>query len=288
MIDAFKQKCEDVTWITRDNAELTALFRKTFPSDAVQLKNGKCLIISQEKYDDYPNRDGSHKDVIELTKTFKSFGCHQPVIKRDIPDARGFRDVMSEFKKSLAHHPESYDYVVVCILSHGTLNKTRNDEEFVGTTGDCVSSEELLSMITDAHQCPVLKDKPKLFLIQACRGALDNDISSCKSQPSLGHSPEGFPGAEILKGEIRTSGYFKAYSTIKHYVAYRHSLKGSPFIQAFCKTMQELGHQCYSLVKIMQKTGEDLGRQGLPQCAEWTSTIVQDLYFTRQDKLAEI
>ena len=93
------------------------------PSNVRKLEKGTCLIISQEKYDpdsDHSDRDGTQQDVIALSKTFKSFGCNDRIkVERDIDDAKGFKEVISEFREGLKY--QKLDFVVVCILSHGEV-----------------------------------------------------------------------------------------------------------------------------------------------------------------------
>lgn len=55
------------------------------------------------------------------------------------------------------------DCLVVILMSHGKLH-TLFDKN-----GDAVETEDLLALFHNAN-CPALQAKPKLFLIQACRG----------------------------------------------------------------------------------------------------------------------
>ena len=290
LLDAFKEISDNFNTITKDNADSTALLRKNIPSDALFLRKGKCLIISQENYkhNSFSDRDGTQKDVIELDKTFKRFGCNQPVIQRDIPDATAFKKVLEDFKTDiLEQDPKSYDYVVICILSHGINDK--GTEELVGVTGSRVPTEELLQMINDSKQCPCLAEKPKIFIIQACRGSRDNsnfsvvpEIEEKLASSSLIKDGKDDHSEKFVSEYCRESWYFKAYSTPKNYVALRHTFKGSPFVQAFCQTMNDFGDGCYSLEKIMKRTQEDLQRRSPPQSPEYSTTIPKDLYFTCQ------
>lgn len=125
----------DLNRVTQENVQSTALLREFLPSpDDLILQKGNCLIIAQDTYKDssYSKRDGTEHDIAELAKTFKTFGCNngRVKIKKDIEDAQGFRQAMSQFRDSLA---DDIDYAVICILSHGSLNPATKQEVIVGT-----------------------------------------------------------------------------------------------------------------------------------------------------------
>ena len=121
LVKALKEAAdpEDVERITKDNADSMVLLGRNLPSDVRKLKTGKCLIISQEKYEEnYSDRDGTQEDVSFLTKTFETFGCKTRVIvERNVPDGEGLKNVIRKFKDGLGN--QKLDFVVVCILAHG-------------------------------------------------------------------------------------------------------------------------------------------------------------------------
>ena len=76
---------EDFSLITKDKVNSMTLVGRNLPTDALELKfsRSKCLIISQEVYNDdsHLDRYGTEQDVIALTKTFKDFGCSNDRVK---------------------------------------------------------------------------------------------------------------------------------------------------------------------------------------------------------------
>ena len=61
----------------------------------------------------------------------------------------------------------------------------------------------------------------------------------------------------------------------------QHIKEGSPFIQAFCQTMNDFGH-CCTLDQLLKKTTKDLQRRNPPQSPEYRSVgVPTDLVFTR-------
>ncbi len=125
----------DESIIRVNDVDSIALLKKNIPANAVYLKKGKCLIIAQENYEHkkYSKRPGTQKDVEALAKTFRKFGCNEPKIVRDVKDADGFVQAVKSFRDKISPQ-DKLDYVVICILSHGRMNKS-NHEELVGTNG---------------------------------------------------------------------------------------------------------------------------------------------------------
>jgi len=282
---------EDVVRITKDNADSITLLGRNLPTDVRKLKIGKCLIISQEKYEEsLSDRDGTQEDVSFLTRTFQKFGCEgRVIVERDVPDGDGLIKVIRKFRDGLGN--QHLDFVVVCILAHGRCNENTKIEEIMGVKGDGIPTEDLRAMITDATECPQLIDIPKIFLIQACRGSRENDAYAVKehtqripAQTTL--TIEHETDSPVIKpmsgmGILRESWYYVVYSTPKNYVAYRNPIKGSPFIQSFCQNMNDFG-DCLTFEKILKRITSDLQRQRPPQSPVYSSVgVPTDLVFTR-------
>lgn len=93
---------------------------------------------------------------------------------------------MRQEVQAFAANPEHYegDSCVVVILSHGTkhglqgVDSTGRDDD--GTT---VPVEDLVAFF-NRDNCPALRLKPKLFLIQACRGERFDPAESRSRQGS--------------------------------------------------------------------------------------------------------
>ncbi|XP_060593237.1 caspase-8-like [Ruditapes philippinarum] len=119
------------------------------------------------------------------------------------------------------------DCFVCCILSHG------NKDGVVCCDKNCVSIETITGYFR-ASCCPSLAGKPKLFFFQACRGIdhmggwqTDGPIAlDGEKNLKVGSLPDE---ADFLLGFATTSGY----------VAFRHNINGSIYIQTLCTLLEK-------------------------------------------------
>ncbi|XP_017492088.1 PREDICTED: caspase-1-like, partial [Rhagoletis zephyria] len=124
----------------------------------------------------------------------------------------------------------NYSCLVIAILSHGSAH-----DSVAASDGEYNVDETMLHPILDI---PSLKEKPKIFIIQACKGSLVP--GEYKKDASM---PRGSP-SEILK----------CYSTFEGYVSYRTE-KGSPFVQALCDEIKLKG-QSTDIEQLMKNAIE--------------------------------
>ena len=103
----------------------------------------------------------------------------------------------------------SYASLVLCILSHG------GDGVIYGINGESVRMNDL-KYAFNHEQCPELSGKPKLFVIQACRGEryMSFDPAFTRQQPS----EDKWQVASTL-APIRDT--LDVYATLSEFVSFR-------------------------------------------------------------------
>ena len=120
-------------------------------------------------------------------------------------------------------HSDS-DCFLVAILTHG------EDGGIVYAYDQPYELSLIWSFFT-ADNCPSLAGRPKIFVIQACRGnQLDHGVKVQKDG--------------VARYSIPTHADFLfAYATIPGFMAFRNTTEGSWFINELCKELQENGHR---------------------------------------------
>ena len=201
--------------------------RNGFPQyEMTKNPRGLCLIINNKNFRDAEAiRKGSEFDEAKLEQLFQNL--YFKVYTYNDLQWHEMRQVASDFAKK--DHSE-FDAFVFIIMSHGGER-----DVIQGIAGRTIAIENLMCEFTSAR-CPTLKDKPKLFIIQSCRGVrAEVEIRGGDSNISL--------DSTLSKGVCpKEADFLLAFSTPPSYLAYRNKDSGSPFIQV-CS----IGRTGYSL-----------------------------------------
>ena len=167
-------------------------------SDSYRMKSvprGICVILNNEEFqqsmdkDNYlQDREGSSVDAENLEDVFRSFGFD--VESKKNLTAMETRDYFQRIAK-MDH--SNYDCFVGCILSHGC------QDGFYGVDGKVVTVNEIL---LGFKTCSSLKEKPKIFFGQFCRGEIPDEIV-----------PDCITDYNIFKENPSEADYYIAYAT---------------------------------------------------------------------------
>jgi tetratricopeptide (TPR) repeat protein len=122
---------------------------------------GICVIINNEIfYGDIELRYGTFHDALRLRSLFEKLAYNVDV-KQDL----NANDIY-HYLKELAQNDEKLKHVdslVIIILSHG------DTETIHGINGSRVDKEELFALFNNKN-CKAMFGKPKIFILQSCRG----------------------------------------------------------------------------------------------------------------------
>ncbi|PAA47029.1 hypothetical protein BOX15_Mlig018903g3 [Macrostomum lignano] len=177
-------------------------------------RRGVCLIINVEKYDRrslLEDREGSRLDVDRLSTLFSKMAFDvqlaQNPTSQEMPEQVHAASV--EFGRS------NLGCFVCVIMAHGSSG------EVYGSDGESVGLESIMRPLYPVH-CTSLLNKPKIFIIQACRG-LKADESR--------FSPNR---AEDSRFSPYKKDFLVCHSSTKGETAHRDRYNGSLFVQTFC------------------------------------------------------
>ena len=204
-------------------------------------RHGIALVISNIKWqldkDGQPlmeNRDGAEKDVDDLEESLEAIGYR--VIHEDnltVDDMKlKLKKVCADKRSIVSSNDDSF---ICYIASHGfELGVYGVDKKYV--------SVDELSKILEPDESSKLKQKPKIFFVQACRGGK-------VSQPV-----DGGNGKSKSRVPRRADFYF-SYATDPGHLAARH-----PYTQLLSKCLNEYSAQL-SLDEIVMKVHEEIARE---------------------------
>uniref|UniRef100_A0A3Q3JG96 Uncharacterized protein n=2 Tax=Monopterus albus TaxID=43700 RepID=A0A3Q3JG96_MONAL len=141
-----------------------------YPVTKKSIGNRVALLITNIKFaDEKLNRNGAEKDEENMEKLLGALGYE--VVKHTNLTAKGIEDALIAFST----HPKlkDTDSVFVVIMSHGKLGAILGVNWKGDRCGDEAPDEFPINNIyrhLASEKCPALLDKPKVIIIQACRG----------------------------------------------------------------------------------------------------------------------
>ena len=241
-----------------------------------RVRCGECLIINQTfQHDPKRYRSGTTMDEAQLIKTWEKLGCrNRIVVKRDlarneiIEELKNFRD------KLKATIP---DFVVIVILTHGSLNKRKHTDFLLDAERKKMSMAKIKNMFVDGKQCPTMIGKPKLFFVQACRGTkslnmIDTDLSETDEENDN----------DIIEqngiNHVNKSWFFVFQSTIKGFASMRHPERGTIFIQTLCQELMKNGTRL-NLATIASCVNQKIMRKYNIQAPIYENQLGDFVYF---------
>ncbi|XP_039272871.2 caspase-2-like [Styela clava] len=220
------------------------------------------LMFQQLSYENYQLKNGTAAEIWNTLKNFSSWAK------------------LAEFESCF-----------IVLMSHG------QDGIIFGRDGKAVSLPDVYDLFSN-EKCPHLQNKPKVFLVQACRGDQPDkgtdqlDGPANKKGQSHGKSAKRKlldTNNNNIKSKLPTmSDCLVAYATVPGYAAMRNTEQGSWFIQAF---IQIVAHHAKdkSLLEIMTMTNNHvMSREGwspdsdfhrCKEMSEFTSCLCKPLYF---------
>lgn len=148
-------------------------------------QRGYMLIIVNEFFYNQSSRDGASRDLSNMRAIARKFGFRILNYKQERDVNK--RDMMYWLGRARATDHSDCDCFAFVISTHGYEQKNaraggREDHALVCADDQMVFTSTITDMFNDDN-CPSLKDKPKFFFIQACRGKFLLLSSTFLTQP---------------------------------------------------------------------------------------------------------
>lgn len=252
-------------------------------------RRGLVYLINNEQFDNLPLREGTHFDRDNLTRLFTDL--HFEVIVENNLKASEIMNRTKSISKDVKI--KDSDCFVFIILTHG------NENGMCGTDGEYVPLTTLTEMF-EPNNCPEMNEKPKMFLIQACRGGKGEIV--CSAGSPTNNRSEGSGGCDSVDVSVDAkvnlepnisatqtvhskSDFLVAYSTPEGALSWRRTDAGSWFIQAIVWIFKFESH-VKDLVEMLGKVNyivskgkaEDEGSHYVT-VSKYESSLRKKLYF---------
>ncbi|XP_025081419.1 caspase-14-like isoform X2 [Pomacea canaliculata] len=143
--------------------------------------------------------------------------------------AEEMRNTLQNFALSLSGR--EIDACIVAVLSHG-----RRNEEILGTDGQVVTTSEMRHYFGN-QLCPTMAGKPKLFIIQACKGDMEDTLCGqrrhVQGESLADVEKEVFHQPAVPRPLPDNADICFLYATVEGFVAYRNV-----FIRKLCEVFR--------------------------------------------------
>ncbi|XP_071828706.1 caspase-6-like [Apostichopus japonicus] len=213
--------------------------------DMQQQTRGFAHIFNNDIFQKMDDRKGTRKDRDNLKETFTNLGFKVRV--HDDYTASEIRDILLEASK--VDHSD-FDCFLCVFLTHGDdgiIYGSDGDPESFRDNGSVHSTNRTWLRLNDdvfdifrGNNCSTLIGKPKIFIIQACRGGTAEFSAMIGSAATDYEEPlETSVGVKVT---IPTEADFLiSYSSSEGYYSFRELYKGTWFIQDLTRVLNEFG-----------------------------------------------
>ena len=193
---------------------------------------GYCVIINNVNFwEREHDRPGAEEDERSLKQIFHDL-LFTVIVERDLTKHQ--MENVAEKYGSQTDHSTFHAFVMV-VMSHGV-----DGDCILGVDGRETSVKDLMVEFQET-KCPSLKKKPKVFIIQACRGGSSSPVDNVSARvvPSTSTQVDhelfelcDFPPDSTLPRSVvpPEADFLLAFSTVPGYVSYRLP-NGTFFIQ---------------------------------------------------------
>ncbi|XP_067844089.1 caspase-8-like [Heptranchias perlo] len=270
MIDEGQDKREqkDITSHSQ-NIRLDSEFQSLGSYKMESVPRGYCVIINNSTFQNLRARRGTDVDAEQLEWTFTWLGFTVTLFNN--LSAAEIREKMDCYQQKDHTH---LDCFICCILTHGEKGV------MYGTDGQTVAIRDITSRFS-ASQCCSLRQKPKLFFIQACQGSKKHESVVIEADSASTWLEEDAVNTAIATIPDEAD-FLLGMATVEGYVSFRHVKQGTWYIQSLCENLKRYcaSEDLLSILTIVNRdVSERKDREYKTQMPQPSYTLRKKLYF---------
>ncbi|XP_028832766.1 caspase-6-like [Denticeps clupeoides] len=239
---------------------------------------GLALIFNQEHFFwklALPSRSGTAADRINLVRRFRELQF----------DVRAYDDLTEKDIRRIITDAANEDHsnadCFVCVfLSHG-------ENDHIYAKDEKIPIQEVTALFK-GNKCRSLAGKPKIFILQACRGEKHDDPVTPMDVVDTKTNE-----VEVDAGVVYTlpsgADFIMCYSVAEGYYSHRETVNGSWYIQDLCEVLKEYG-TTLEFTELLTLVNRVVSRRSVGQCRDpkaigkkqvpcFASMLTKKLYF---------
>ncbi|XP_068445395.1 caspase-6-like isoform X1 [Clinocottus analis] len=247
-------------------------------------KRGLALIFNQERFFwrlGLNDRNGTNADRSNLERRLKDLNFEVRAY-----DNYKQVEVLDKINEAAEDNHSDADCFLLVFLSHG-----ENDHVY---TYDGKISIQSITSLFKGDKCKSLVGKPKIFILQACRGDKHDDpVTACDAVDSEHKTNEVVVDASAVYTLPAGADFIMCYSVAEGYYSHRETVNGSWYVQDLCALLQKYGDsleftELLTLVNrkvSMRSVGSSNDRNaiGKKQVPCFASMLTKKLFFRKND-----
>uniref|UniRef100_A0A8C6VDJ6 Caspase-1 n=1 Tax=Naja naja TaxID=35670 RepID=A0A8C6VDJ6_NAJNA len=249
-----------------------------YPINDPKTRTRLALIICNIKFDCLSNRSGAEVDLEQMTLLLEDLGYN--VETETNLSSQGITTCLKKFAAREEH--KTSDGMFVVLMSHGHLDSlcgvhSQNEQS------DIFSIKTVFSTFNNIN-CPALRGKPKVVIIQACRGEQqgcmiekveDSATSAAASFQSDSHAMQ-LQSDAIQRVHVE-SDFICLYSTTPDHVSWRHPKTGSLFISQIIENIKKYAWNC-NLEEVFRKVMQHFANNPCQMPSKDRTTLTKKFY----------
>ena len=196
-----------------------------------------------------------------MKEFFEDVGLHPIQERTDLDSSR----MIEVFKDTSEKDFSKYDCFICIILSHGSA------DGILGTDDIPIQVDYITSLFRGT-KCPSLRDKPKLFFIQACRG-IEQDIAAESDSEPIQCSYPKLPA---------DSDFLVCYASSPGLQSYRSPSHGSWFISSVAEVFRQYAgseHVMDMMLRVNKKVASFYSVAGQKQMPSEVCMLTKKVFF---------
>uniref|UniRef100_A0A673ZVS1 Caspase-6 n=2 Tax=Salmo trutta TaxID=8032 RepID=A0A673ZVS1_SALTR len=229
-------------------------------------RRGLALIFNQEHFFWHlrmPPRNGTNADRYNLVKRFEDLNFEVQVF-----DNLKVGDVMDKISQAAEANHADADCFVCVFLSHG-------ENDHVYAFDDKIAIQDITALFK-GDKCKSLVGKPKIFILQACRGDKHDDpVTPMDAVDSEVKTNEVVVDAGVVYTLPAGADFIMCY------YSHRETVNGSWYIQDLCGAMRKFGDslEFTDLLTLVNRKVSTRSAGNWKQVPCFASMLTRKLYF---------
>ena len=206
-------------------------------------------------------RTGSNDDVKNLISLFDDFNFTTRLRNNQTQS-----DMLTLLTETAEKDFSRYDCFVCVILSHGS-------KDGIYGTDEQMIKVEAITKLFRRDECPSLEGKPKIFLIQACRGSQQDRVPIESDSDPIPFSSSSLPA---------DADFLICFASAPGHQSYRQPLLGSWFISSIFEVFNEYAereHLMDMMLRVNKRVAGFFSKEGLKQMPCQVCMLTRKVFF---------